>query len=74
MIHEALPALAALKARGLVRHIGISGLPFKALRHIVENLQSPAHLDLILSYCHYCLNDACVKLGGAYIYVAYVLV
>ena len=35
-MNEALPALAALKAQGLVRHVGISGLPLGAFRYVLD--------------------------------------
>lgn len=46
----------ALKTAGLVRHIGITGLPIKLYPVVLSRLP-PGTLDVSLSYCHYCLND-----------------
>lgn len=35
-MNETLPALLALKAQGLVRHIGITGLPLKIFRYVLD--------------------------------------
>jgi len=57
VINETLPALQQLKAQGLVRFIGITGLPVKSLQYVMDRVQ-PGVVDVVLSYCHYCLNDA----------------
>jgi len=49
-----LPALRKLKEQGIVKHIGVTGLPLKALRTITS--QTP--VDMMLSYCHYHLADS----------------
>ncbi len=36
VVSETLPALAALKAKGLVRHVGITGLPLEALKYVLD--------------------------------------
>lgn len=36
MVNETLPALQQLKAQGLVRFIGITGLPLATLRTVLE--------------------------------------
>ena len=36
VISETLPALQLLKAKGLVRHIGITGLPLKVFRYVLD--------------------------------------
>ncbi len=56
IINETLPALHEMKASGLVKHIGITGLPLDRLRFVAENTQ-PGQVETILSFCHYCLND-----------------
>ena len=53
---ETLPALAALKARGLVRFVGITGLPLGVFPYVLDRAPAGA-VDVVLSYCHYCLND-----------------
>jgi len=53
IVEETLPALRKLCEQGKVRFIGITGLPL----HIFEYVLDRAHVDTILSYCHYALND-----------------
>jgi L-galactose dehydrogenase len=53
---ETIPALQQLKEQGLVKHIGITGLPLTVHRSILSLLDISA-VDVCLSYCHYCLND-----------------
>lgn len=56
ILDETLPTLHGLKATGVVRHVGITGLPLGVLRRIVE--RAPAGLvETVLSFCHYELND-----------------
>ncbi len=52
IITETLPALAELKKQGLVRHIGITGLPLKAFRTMLDrraSTQLAAAVRIILS-------------------------
>ncbi|KAG2486769.1 hypothetical protein HYH03_014568 [Edaphochlamys debaryana] len=56
IVSETLPALAALKAAGLVRHVGVTGLPLAALQYVLDRV-APGSVDTVLSYCHYCVND-----------------
>lgn len=53
---ETLPALAILKSKGKIRHIGITGLPLAIFRAILERAEI-GHVEVCLSYCHLCLND-----------------
>ncbi|ULO08354.1 aldo/keto reductase [Paenibacillus sp. 19GGS1-52] len=53
VIEEAIPALYRLKEQGKARFVGVSGLPL----HVFEHTLAKADLDVILSYCHYSLND-----------------
>ncbi len=50
---EALPALQELKTQGKVRYTGISGLPLSIFKKVLKTHP----VDVILSYCHYSLND-----------------
>lgn len=56
IVNETLPALQQLKTEGLVRHIGITGLPLKIFQSVLDRVPAGA-VDTALSYCHYTLND-----------------
>ncbi len=59
IVDEALPALQKLKRQGKVRHVGVTGLPLKVFRKVLER----ASVDTIHSYCHFCLiNTTLVQL------------
>jgi L-galactose dehydrogenase len=53
IVNETLPALERVRAQGKVRFIGISGLPLKIYPAVLDR----APLDVIISYCHYNLQD-----------------
>ena len=36
IVHETLPALLSLKEEGLVRHIGITGLPLEIFPYVLD--------------------------------------
>lgn len=56
IVNETLPALQSLKEQGIVRHIGITGLPLKVFPSILDRV-GPGVVETILSFCHYELND-----------------
>lgn len=56
IVAETLPALQRLKEQGLVRHIGVTGLPLNIFRSILDRVE-PGTVEAILSFCHYQLND-----------------
>lgn len=56
IVNETLPALHRLKEQGLVRHVGITGLPLKVFPSILDRVESGI-VETILSFCHYELND-----------------
>jgi L-galactose dehydrogenase len=56
ILEETLPALQRLKEQGIVRHIGITGLPLKVFPSILERVE-PGTVETVLSFCHYELND-----------------
>ncbi|GBG00535.1 L-galactose dehydrogenase [Raphidocelis subcapitata] len=56
IVNETLPALARLKERGLVRFVGITGLPLGVFPYVLDRAP-PGAVDVVLSYCHYSLND-----------------
>ncbi|BDA42515.1 L-galactose dehydrogenase [Coccomyxa sp. Obi] len=60
VVTETLPALQKLKEQGLVRYIGITGLPLKIFRSVLDRV-GPGVVDTVLSYCHYCLNDTSLE-------------
>jgi aryl-alcohol dehydrogenase-like predicted oxidoreductase len=53
VIEEGIPTLQKLKQEGKIRYYGVTALPLKAF----EKTLSVTEVDLILSYCHYSLND-----------------
>jgi L-galactose dehydrogenase len=53
VVHETIPALQKLKRQGKVRKIAVSGLPLRIYPRVLDQ----TNLDVVLSYCHYCLND-----------------
>lgn len=57
IVEETLPALRKIQATGKVRFLGISGLPLKIFRTVLDRTD----LDFILSYCHYSLNDTALE-------------
>ena len=57
IINETLPALCKLRDEGIIRHVGISGLPLKIFK-IVLDAVPPGTVDVVLSYCHHTLADS----------------
>lgn len=57
VIVETLPALQKVRAQGKVRYVGITGLPLKIFRDVLNRTA----IDTILSYCHYTLNDTALE-------------
>ena len=53
LVEETLPALEQLKRQGKIRQIGITGLPLKVLRKVLDRVP----VDTVHSYCHFCLLD-----------------
>lgn len=60
IISETLPALQQLKQHGLVRFVGITGLPLHIYKYVLERAPKGS-VDVALSYCHYCLNDTTLQ-------------
>jgi aryl-alcohol dehydrogenase-like predicted oxidoreductase len=54
IMEEGIPALQQLKEQGKIRFFGVSGLPLTIFNKVLEKTS----LDVILSYCHYSLNDS----------------
>jgi aryl-alcohol dehydrogenase-like predicted oxidoreductase len=53
VLEEAVPAAMRLKEQGKIRYWGISGLPLQLFEKMLPLIDA----DVILSYCHYSLND-----------------
>ena len=53
---ETLPALVALKKKGVVGHVGITDLQPENLKWVVEHTEDGT-VESILNFCHYSLND-----------------
>ncbi len=53
---ETLPALVALKEKGVVGHVGITDLQPENLRWVIEHVEEGT-VESVLNFCHYSLND-----------------
>ncbi|MFC4307275.1 aldo/keto reductase [Cohnella boryungensis] len=53
ILEEAIPTLQRLKEAGKIRYYGICGLPLAMFEKLLPQLDA----DVIISYCHYSLND-----------------
>jgi len=60
ILNETLPALHKLKSTGKVRHVGITGLPLKIFRTVIDRAAA-GQVETILSFCHYELNDTSLE-------------
>jgi aryl-alcohol dehydrogenase-like predicted oxidoreductase len=54
VVDETLPALFALRDKGVVGHVGITDLQLQNLKWVVERCEG---VESILNFCHYTLND-----------------
>ncbi len=56
IVNETLPALVALREKGVVGHVGITDLQLENLQWVID--YSPAGtVESVLNFCHHCLND-----------------
>lgn len=53
IITETIPALRRVQAAGKARFVGITCLPVRLFRQVMDRVA----VDQVQSYCHYCLND-----------------
>lgn len=60
VITETIPALLKLKESGKIRFIGITGLPLKIFQYVLDRVPVGT-IDVVLSYCHYSLNDSTLE-------------
>ena len=56
VVDETLPALIALRDKGVVGHVGITDLQPENLRWVIEHCDD-GMVESILNFCHYSLND-----------------
>lgn len=60
IVNETIPALLKLKEVGKIRFIGITGLPLGVFTYVLDRVP-PGSVDVILSYCHYSINDSTLE-------------
>ncbi len=56
IVDDTLPALVALKEKGVVGHVGITDLQLENLKWVIEHTPKGT-VESVLNFCHYCLND-----------------
>ena len=54
IVGETLPALRRVREQGKARFVGITGLPLAIFPRVLDRTDD---VDVVLSYCHYALND-----------------
>ncbi|KAL5561112.1 hypothetical protein UlMin_030859 [Ulmus minor] len=60
IVNETIPALQKLKEAGKIRFVGITGLPLGVFTYVLDRVP-PGTVDVILSYCHYSINDSTLE-------------
>lgn len=61
VVSETIPALLRLKQEGLVRHVGITGLPLKIFPYVLDRCEaemSETHNDAALVPCGRCAQHS----------------
>ena len=53
---ETLPALVALRDKGVVSHVGITDLQLENLQWVIDHVPAGT-VETVLNFCHYCLCD-----------------
>ena len=57
VVNETIPAMRKLQEQGKVRFIGITGLPLRIFRYVLDRTE----VDTVLSYCHHTLCDTSLE-------------
>ncbi|EYU18367.1 hypothetical protein ABFS82_02G049800 [Erythranthe guttata] len=60
IVTETIPALVKLKEAGKIKFIGITGLPLENFSYVLDRVP-PGTVDVVLSYCHYGINDSTLE-------------
>ncbi|XP_073141423.1 L-galactose dehydrogenase [Henckelia pumila] len=60
IVNETIPALLKLKEAGKIRFIGITGLPLGIFTYVLDRVPRGT-VDVVLSYCHYGVNDSTLE-------------
>ena len=56
VVDETLPALVALREKGIVKHVGITDLQLPNLKWVIDHAPEGT-VESVLNFCHFCLND-----------------
>ena len=56
VVDETLPALVALRDKGVVGHVGITDLQLENLQWVIDHVPAGT-VESVLNFCHYCLCD-----------------
>ena len=56
VVDETLPALVRLRDEHVVDHVGITDLQPENLKWVIEHSDEKT-VEVVLNFCHYCLND-----------------
>ena len=56
VVDETLPALVALREKGVVGQVGITDLQLENLQWVIDHV-APGTVESILNFCHFTLND-----------------
>ena len=60
IVDETLPALVALRDKGVVGHVGITDLQPENLKWVIEHCDD-GMVESILNFCHFSLNDTLLQ-------------
>ncbi|KAH0467924.1 hypothetical protein IEQ34_002957 [Dendrobium chrysotoxum] len=59
IVNETIPAMRKIRAERKTRFIGVSGLPLGFFKYVLNRL-TIGSVAVVLSYCHYGVNDSTV--------------